>query len=149
MRTNRFDSEMMYIKNELLNLKTEKTQKVNNLTVVEYKGTVTFELEKYQASGTQTRIQSTRVIYIRADPIMERGFFCTARIEITSLDGRRLIWNENGENTDGVPYIIYNLRIYDSTNASDIAKINAGQTPEVTYNITITSTTPLEIDWDN
>lgn len=148
MPTNNFDREIVNIENELLNLKTEKTKKVNSLSVVEYKGTVTFQLEKYQASQTVTRIQSTRTIYIVAEPVMNRGYFCTARIEVTSLDGREVFWTEYGLQHGDTPYVEYTFRIYNSTNAQDIAKINAGQTPEVTYNITITSTTPMDIDWD-
>jgi len=143
---NYLDREIQTLKQELLALKTEKSKRINNLTVLEYTVPVTFRLEEYQASQYTTRIRSTQRIEITAKSQMDRGYFISARIDVTGLDSRTLIWGDDGyTDADGLQYKIYGLRVYDSTNASDVQKIEDGQTPVVDYNIVITSTTPLNI----
>ena len=131
---NYLDREIQTLKQELLALKTEKSKRINNLTVLEYTVPVTFRLEKYQASQYTTRIRSTQRVEITAKPQMDRGFFVSARLDATGLEDRTLIWGDDGySDANYIPYKIYGLRVYDSENASDVQKIEDGQTPVVDY----------------
>lgn len=141
----RFDSEINWMTNEIMALKTQYQRKMGQLRVIEYTVPITFQLYK---NPDNDRIISTKRAQISARTKGTKTAIISARVDLDDNDGRVYSMSESNYYNESTrkQSLISVLYIMVSNNQSDIDTISGGDTPSVSFNVIVSSTAELDIE---